>query len=195
MNGARRAVQVAMGVAMAAATLAAPARAQLLESFDSVGAFQPLPSDGVSLVLRADSGVAGSALRFDFDFHGHAGYAVARRSFALATLPPNWAITLQVRGNALPNTLELKFVDSTGQNVWWMRRLALGVTPAWTTLRFRPSDLSFAWGPLGGGPPRGIAALEIAVTAGEGGRGWLALDQLALTTRPLAVSAVADLRA
>jgi hypothetical protein len=188
MKGAWRAIGTAAFAALLPAAPAQVARGQVLESFDSVAAFQPLPSDGVSLTLRADSGVAGSAVRYDFDFHGNAGYAVARRSFALAALPPNWAITLRVRGSAPPNTLELKFVDSTGQNVWWMRRLALGVTAAWTTLRFRPSDLSFAWGPLGGGPPRGIAALEISVTAGEGGRGWIAFDQLALTSLPLPVA-------
>jgi len=188
MNGTWRALRIAAVAALLFATQATSVRAQVLESFDSVAAFQSLPSDGVSLMLRVDSGVAGSALRFDFDFHGHAGYAVARRAFALTTLPPNWAITVRVRGNALPNTLELKFVDSTGQNVWWMRRLALRVTSGWTTLRFRPSDLSFAWGPLGGGPPRGIAALEIAITAGEGGRGWIALDQLTLTALPLPVA-------
>ena len=188
MKGAWRAIRIAAVAALLPAAAAQVARAQLLESFDNVAAFQPLPSDGVSLMMRADTGVVGSALRFDFDFHGHAGYAVARRSFALAVLPANWAITLHVRGNALPNTLELKFVDSTGQNVWWMRRLALDVTPEWTTLRFRPSDLSFAWGPLGGGPPRGIAALEISVTAGEGGRGWIAFDQLALTALPRPVA-------
>ncbi len=159
-----------------------PARpSRVLESFDDVSLFQSLPSDGVQLDLRADSGVAGRALRMEFDYHGRAGYAVARRRFALPPLPPYWAITLWVRGEAKPNTLELKLADSSGQNVWWMRRPDLRVSKGWTQLRFRPSDLSFAWGPLGGGPPRGIAAMEIAFTAGQGGAGWLALDDLSLT--------------
>ena len=160
-----------------------PAR-RVLESFDDASAFQALPSDGVRLELRGDSGVVGRALRMDFDFQGRAGYAVARRAFALPPLPAYWAITLRVRGEAKPNTLELKLVDSSGQNVWWMRRPELQVSRGWTELRFRPSHLSYAWGPLGGGPPRAIAALEIAFTAGQGGTGWLALDDLALT--PLA---------
>ena len=153
----------------------------VLESFDDVSAFQALPSDGVHLALHSDSGVTGRALRMEFDFQGRAGYAVARRAFALPPLPSYWALTLWVRGDAKPNTLELKLVDSSGQNVWWMRRPELRVSDGWTQLRFRPSDLSFAWGPLGGGPPRGIAAVEIAFTAGQGGQGWLALDDLTLT--------------
>jgi hypothetical protein len=178
----------AIGVLVLLVGSAAPVRAQILETFDDPAAWSAQPSDGVSLALRADSGVVGRALRLDFDFHGHAGYAVARRSFSLGALPTNWVITLRMRGSAPANTLEIKFVDSTGTNVWWMRRLALLPTSAWRELRFRPSDLSFAWGPLSGGPPRGIAALEISVTAGEGGRGWMALDQMELTQLAMPVA-------
>ena len=167
--------------------LEAQSARRTLESFDDVTAFQSLPSDGVRLALRADSGVAGRAVRMEYDFQGRAGYAVVRRAFTLPVLPAYWAITLWVRGAARPNTLELKLVDSSGQNVWWMRRPDLHVTNGWTQLRFRPSDLSHAWGPLGGGPPRGIAALEIAFTAGEGGEGWLALDDLAIMPLPAPV--------
>lgn len=188
MSDLRRSVMTVVGIGLALATGLATARAQTLENFDSAASFRSLPSDGVTLRLRADSGAVGSALRFEFDFHGHAGYAVARHPFTLGALPANWAITLGVRGSAPSNTLELKFVDSTGQNVWWMRRMALRPPAEWAELRFRPSDLTFAWGPLGGGPPRGIAALEISVTAGEGGRGWIAFDQLALTALPLPVA-------
>jgi hypothetical protein len=162
---------------------------RVLESFDDVRAFSAVPSDGVRLVLRADPGVEGQALRMEFDYQGHAGYAVARRAFSLPVLPPHFAITLWVRGSALPNTLELKLVDSTGTNVWWLRRPELLVTAGWTRLRFRSTDLAYAWGPIGGGAPRGIAALEIAFTAGQGGHGWIALDNLTLT--PLAAP-VAD---
>ena len=158
----------------------APAHDTTLLSFDDAGAWRAIPSDGVRLALRSDAGVAGSSLRFDFDYQGHAGYGIARRAFTLPTLPAHWAMTLRVRGVAPANTIELKFVDSSGLNVWWIRRVALPVTADWREIRFRPTDLSFAWGPLGGGPPRKIAAVEIAVTAAQGGAGWLALDELRL---------------
>ena len=159
-----------------------------LASFDDTTGWRAIPSDGVTLALRPDSGAIGQALRFDFDYHGHAGYAIARHAFTLPPLPPHWGMTLHVRGEARPNTIEIKFVDSSGLNVWWMRRVALPVSRAWQELRFRPSDLSFAWGPLGKGPPRGIAAIEIAVTAAAGGAGWIALDELALQPLPMPVS-------
>jgi hypothetical protein len=179
-------VMLACCAARAGSQVGAP---RVLESFDDASAFSASPSDGVALTLRGDSGVARHALRMDVDFQGHAGYAVARRVFSLPPLPAHWALTLWVRGNAKPNTLEIKLVDSSGQNVWWLRRPELQVTETWTRLRFRASELSYAWGPLGGGPPRNIAALEIAFTAGEGGKGWLALDEM--TVVPLAAP-VAD---
>ena len=169
----------ASGVCDVAAQESAPRR--VLEKFDDASAFQSIPSDGVRLEIRADSGVTGRALRMQYDFQDRAGYAVARRAFTLPPLPAHWAITLWVRGEARPNTLELKLVDASGQNVWWMRRPELRVSAGWTMLRFRPSDLSYAWGPLGGGPPRDIAALEIVFTAAQGGAGWLAVDELSIT--------------
>ena len=98
------------------------------------------------------------------------------------------AMTLHVRGEAKPNTLEIKCVDSSGLNVWSMRCVALPVTREWQEVRFRPSHLSYAWGPLGKGPPRAIAAIEIAVTAASGGNGWIALDALAMVPLPVPVA-------
>ena len=159
-----------------------------LMSFNDTPGWSSVPSDGVRLTLRPDTGMVGPALRFEVDYQGHAGYAVARHVFALPALPAHWAMTLHVRGELPPNTLEIKLIDSSGLNVWWMRRPALVVTREWTTLRFRTPDLSFAWGPLGGGPPRAIAAMEIAITAGAGGKGWISLDELTLVTLPLPVA-------
>jgi hypothetical protein len=173
----------------ASLTLPALATAQrgapvVLEAFNDTAGWRAVPSDGVQLALRPDSG----ALTLDIDYRGHAGYAVARHAFVLPALPAYWAITLRVRGVIPPNTLELKLVDSSGLNVWWMRKPDLQVGPQWTELRFRPSDLSFAWGPRGGGPPQKVAAIEIAFTAGAGGHGWLSLDDLTLVPLPSPVA-------
>ncbi|HEX2486001.1 MAG TPA: discoidin domain-containing protein, partial [Myxococcota bacterium] len=46
----------------------------------------------------------------------------------------------------------------------------------WEALRIRSSEVAFAWGPAGGGAPRELGALEVAIAAGPGGAGtvWLA---------------------
>ncbi len=38
-------------------------------------------------------------------------------------------------------------------------------------MRIKSSEIEFAWGPLGGGPPRDIAAIELVIAAGPGGQG------------------------
>ncbi len=62
----------------------------VLDSFDSVSQWTTMPADGVEISGHPDSnGVHGRAMRVDFDFHGHGGYAVIHRPLSL-TLPLNY---------------------------------------------------------------------------------------------------------
>ena len=67
-------------------------------------------------------------------------------------------------------------------------------TRSWQTVTIRKRHVSFAWGPSGGGDLQRFAALEIAITAGKGGRGSVWIDELTLTPRsasaPLATPTV-----
>ncbi len=121
----------------------------------------------------------GGANRLDFDFHGHAGYAIARRSVDLE-LPPNYKFTFRIRGNAPAENLELKLIDASGDNVWWLNRRNFVFPREWSTVDTKKRQISFAWGPLGGGEIHHVASLEVVVTAGSGGRGtvWFTDPQL-----------------
>ncbi|HEX6966714.1 MAG TPA: discoidin domain-containing protein [Gemmatimonadaceae bacterium] len=154
-----------------------------LDSFESVSAWSPHPSDGVSLDIHEDTGRGGGVMRLDFDFHGHAGYAIARRKVDI-DLPENYEFDFQVRGETPPQNLEFKLLDSTGDNVWWHNAPNFEFGESWTRVRYRARDISFAWGPIGGGKPKHIAAIEIVVTAGHGGRGTVWVDDLTLRTLP-----------
>ncbi len=154
-----------------------------LDSFESVSAWSPHPSDGVSLDIREDTGRGGGVMRLDFDFHGHAGYAIARRKLDI-DLPENYEFDFQVRGETAPQNLEFKLLDSTGDNVWWHNAPSFEFGASWTRVRYRARDISFAWGPIGGGKPKHVAAIEIVITAGHGGRGTVWVDDLTLRTLP-----------
>ncbi len=184
---ARRSISNAIGVIFCVAVLAAvsagAARAVVLDGFEQVAPWVAAPADGVALSLSSAPGFQGNALRLDFDFQGHGGYAVARREIDL-DFPENWEITFRVRGEALPNHLEFKLVDSSGENVWWSVRRDFQVTPEWTKIRIRKRQLQFAWGPAGGGEMKHAAALEMVVTAGQGDKGWVAFDELTFEPRP-----------
>src|SRR5687767_5235599 len=163
-------------LAAACALPLAAQEARVIDDFTSVAAWTAVPSDGVSLQLVP----AGGAMRVDIDFHGGGGYAVARRAVDLE-MPENYEITFRVRGTVPRNNLEFKLIDSTGENVWWLNRRDFTFPRVWTTYRIKRRQVHFAWGPLGGGELRRAAGIEIAITAGSGGKGSVWIDDLRLT--------------
>jgi hypothetical protein len=176
---------VKLGLAILAILLLAvtPLSAQILDDFSTIANWTAAPSDGVGLDLSQDQG----ALRLDFDFHGGAGYAVAHRPLNL-DLPANWEISFRIRGEApgsFPvNNLELKLIDPSGQNVWWTNRRNFQVPRDWREVRTKKRQIEFAWGPVGGGEMKKVAALEFAITAGTGGKGTVWIDDLKFTELP-----------
>jgi hypothetical protein len=122
-------------------------------------------------------------MRLDFDFQGHGGWAAVRKTVDLE-LPDNYEFTFRIRGEAPTENLEFKLVDASGDNVWWSPRRDFSFPHEWTTLRVRKRQVSFAWGPAGGGELKRAASIEIAVTAGSGGRGSVWISDFALTPLP-----------
>jgi hypothetical protein len=174
-------------LALAAFFLAAAARGAVIDDFESVTAWSPHPSDGVTLTIGQDAGRTGKAMRLDFDFQQHAGYAIARRTLDL-DLPANYEITFAMRADAPVNNLEVKLLDASGDNVWWMNRQSFTYPRTWTEISTKKRQISFAWGPLGGGDIRHAAAIEIVVTASTGGKGTVWIDDLALNELPPAAA-------
>ncbi|HOX24541.1 MAG TPA: discoidin domain-containing protein [Candidatus Krumholzibacteria bacterium] len=136
------------------------------------------PADGVALRVGDDGG----ALRLDFRFTG-GGWAIARREVDLA-LPENYEFRFRLRGEAPANHLEFKLVDPSGENVWWHVWRDVEWPDQWRAFTVRKRQVQFAWGPQGGGDPARIAAIEIAITAGNGGDGTVWIDGLELVERP-----------
>src|SRR5579862_4822594 len=159
---------------------------QLLDDFKTITPWSASPAEGVTMQLSP----AQQAMRIDFDFHGHGGWAIARRAIAI-DLPDNYAFTFFVKGQAPPNTLQFKMIDSTGANVWWWAQPEMVFTPEWTKVTVRRRRVSFAFGPISGGEVRPggpvihhVAAIEIAIAPGEGGRGSIWVSALSITSIP-----------
>jgi hypothetical protein len=175
-----------LGCAMSPAPQIAPAgpaaQAMLLDDFEDVSTWQAAPATGVEMTLSPDSGVSGGALRVDFDFRGGGGWAALRRELPVR-LPENYEIRFWLRGAAPVNTLEFKLIDASGENVWWVNRPQFAFDGAWRPVSFRRRHVTFAWGPAEGGEIRDVAAIELAVTAGSGGRGTIWIDSLTITPR------------
>ena len=163
--------------------LAAIASAAIIDDLDDVSKWTAAPSDGVSLNLAEDHG----AMRMDFDFRGHGGWAAARRNVNIE-LPDNYRFAFRLRGETPPNTLEIKFIDPSGENVWWVRRVAWEFPREWTEVVADKQNIEFAWGPSANHVLTKIGAIEVTVTAATGGKGSVWLDRITFDELPVDAS-------
>ena len=173
----RRPLSMASLSLMLSVTAAAHAAGtELLDDFRDAARWQASASDQVQATLEPGPR-GGLCLRYDFA--GVSGHAVARRALPL-DLPPHYAFTLRLSGEGPPNAFQLKFVDASGDNVWW-RHLPAYTPPAQPAdLRVRQRQVEFAWGPTADKVLKQVAAIELVVASGEGGRGRLCFEKLAL---------------
>ncbi len=164
--------------------IAAAAPTTVLEDFNrGLAGWTAHPAAGVEMTLAPDTGRHGKAMRIDFRFSG-GGWAIASRKLDLA-LPANYAFSFWLRGQAPVNTLEFKLVDPSGENVWWNVHRDLRWPAEWEQVSIKKRQISFAWGPVGGGEVSRVASLEIVVTASQGGEGSIWIDDLELREMPL----------
>lgn len=176
------ALAAAISLAHAGAPLPPPT---LIDGFEDAKAWQPMPSDGVTLALSNEPGIRGRCMRMDVAF-AQGGYAIAHHAVKLA-IPDNYELAFWIKGAIRSNQLELKLIDTSGENVWWHMEPDFTFPRDWTHVVVRARRIQFAWGPQGGGPPRDIAAIELVVTAGAGhpgGQGSVWLDDLTLRALP-----------
>src|SRR3546814_8657538 len=66
-------------------------------------------------------GVQGRALCLDYDFNDVSGYVGLQRDLPI-DYPENYAFAFELRGDSPANDLEMKFVDASGDNVWWVKK-------------------------------------------------------------------------
>ncbi len=158
-----------------------PPQTQLLDDFHNPAAWQASASDQVGSRISQD---ATGAMCLHYDFGRVAGYAVARRALPL-NLPEHYTFTLRLRGQGAGNAFQIKWVDASGDNVWW-RNLPNFVPPAKALdLAIRQRQIEFAWGPADDKVLRRPAALELVVASGQGGgAGQLCFERLTLQTLP-----------
>jgi len=176
----------ALTVALAMWAAPRPARAadassvRVLDAFEDLAPWRAGGSDDVKASVHPANGVGGGALRLDFDLAGTAGYALARRALPL-DLPANYEIVFYLRGDAPVNNFQIKLVDASGDNVWWVNRPDFTFPHEWQLVRIKRRHIEFAWGPTSERTLRHVAAIEIVVAAGRGGgRGSVSVSQLAL---------------
>lgn len=161
---------------------AAYAQPMLLDGFESKEGWSFIQSDGVNLKLAVDNGVEGNALRFDYDFTKGTGYGGIQKKFPI-NLPENFEFSFRIKANSPANNFEIKFLDSSGDNVWWVNNMNYTFPQEWTEIRIKPRHISFAWGPTEDRELKRIDRIEFTIASFVGGKGTIWLDNL--TYEPL----------
>ena len=179
MRGLLVVIAVAFGLTSAAHAQAT----RVLDPFETLTPWTADASTDVSSAISAVEGHDGRAMRLTYDFNGRSGYAFAARAIDL-DIPENYEISVWLRGEMRPNTLEIKFVDASGDNVHWRQIRGFQATPGWTRYTIKKRQIVRAWGPNPDHTFRGAERVEFVVTAGEGGAGWIEVDQLELRELP-----------
>lgn len=171
-----------IGIMLAMATPAA-AQTRVLDAFEDLTPWVADASTDVDSAVSSVDGHTGKAMRLTYDFNGRSGYAFAARAIDLTT-PDNYEISFWVRGQGATNTLEIKFVDASGENVHWRRAPGWTAPDGWTLFTIKKRQIAFAWGPTTDKTFTGAARIEFVITAGEGGSGFIEVDQLSIRELP-----------
>ena len=137
-----------------------------LDEMEDISAWQSLASDGVSASVRSAKGVEGNALVLEFNLANTAGYAAATRQLP-TKLPEDYEISFWMRAEAKRNHFEVKFVDASGDNVWWYRRPNFQFSGEWQQVRIKRRQIEFAWGPTTDKTLREFQSREFVLAAGD----------------------------
>ena len=111
--------RIALAVLFVISTTFVIAQVKSLGAFENKDGWSFIRSDGVNLKLSNDKGLTGNAIRFDYDFTKGTGYGGIQKLFKI-NLPDNYEFTFYVKAESPANNFEIKFIDSTGNNVWWV---------------------------------------------------------------------------
>ncbi|OFX83594.1 MAG: hypothetical protein A2W99_15295 [Bacteroidetes bacterium GWF2_33_16] len=153
------------------------AQAILLDDFENKEGWDFIKSDGVNLKLSNEKGLTGNAIRFDYDFTKGTGYGGFQKLFPI-DLPDNYEFTFFIKAESPANNFEIKFIDSTGNNVWWVNNRNFDFPGEWKKIRIKKRHINFAWGPTNNQKLNRIDRIEFTIASFVGGNGTVWIDDL-----------------
>ncbi len=120
----------------------------------------------------------------NYDFGSVSGYAVMRREWPM-DWPADFALRAQVQGAGSANSLQLKLVDASGDNVWWLNKPGFVPPTSAAALKVKRRQIAFAWGPVADHALSHTQFVELVIAStgpgASGGKGRVCLGELSMT--------------
>ena len=129
-----------------------------------------IKSDGVTLNLSNEKGLTGNAIRFDYDFTKGTGYGGIQKLFPI-DLPDNYEFTFYLKAESPSNNFEIKFIDSTGNNVWWVNNRNYDFPGEWKKIRIKKRHINLHGDRQTDQSLKRIDRIEFTVASFVGGKG------------------------
>ncbi len=159
------------------------AQVRTLDDFENKEGWSFNKSDGVTVSLSNEKGLTGDAIRFDYDFTKGTGYGGIQKLFPV-DLPDNYEFSFYVKAESPANNFEIKFIDSTGNNVWWVNNRNYDFPEEWKKIRIKKRHIQFAWGLTSDQTIKRVDRIEFTIASFVGGKGTIWLDDLKFEPLP-----------
>ncbi len=160
-----------------------PAQSVSLDDMENTQGWNFIKADGVNLKISNEPGMSDNAIRFDYDFTKGTGYGGIQKLIPL-DLPENYEFTFYIKAESPANNLEIKFIDQSGDNVWWVSNRNYTFPTEWKKIRIKKRHIQFAWGPTDDHNIKRVDRIEFTVASFVGGKGTLWIDNLRFEPLP-----------
>lgn len=149
----------------------------LIDEFEEISSWELIKSDGVEIKTSLDEGINGKCIRIDYNFRYGTGYCGIQKPLKIK-LPDNYRFYFFIRANSPNNNFEIKFLDASRQNVWWMNNRNFEFPIEWKKFFVRKRNVQFAWGPTGDKDFKQFDYIEFTIASFTGGSGTIFIDEL-----------------
>jgi len=159
------------------------AQVKTLDEFETINGWKDFKADAVDINISQDEGLYGKCIKFTYDFTKGTGYGGIQKFFPI-DLPENFEFSFYLKTESPSNNFEIKFLDSTGQNVWWVNNRSYDFPKDWKKIKIKKRHIRFAWGPTEDLSLKRIDRIEFTIASVVGGKGSVWIDDLKFEELP-----------
>lgn len=149
----------------------------LIDDFEEISSWGIIKSEGAEIQISQSEGFSGKGIKIDYNFKYGTGYCGIQKKLKLK-LPDNFRFAFFIKALSPNNNFEIKFLDDSKENVWWMNNRNFQFPVDWEKFFVRKKNIQFAWGPTNNKNFEEFGFIEFTIASFTGGKGTIFLDEL-----------------